>query len=87
MSEGSGDAKGLTAADALSYGLVSRVVPEGKVLEEAMQIAQRIAKRSRPIIMKAKKCANDAYEMGNRHIRRIPSRRRTFLRTVTSIGI
>jgi enoyl-CoA hydratase/carnithine racemase len=36
----------LAAAEAAAYGLVNRVVPAGKVLEEAMTMANRIASRS-----------------------------------------
>ncbi len=36
----------IAAAEAAAYGLVNRVVPAGKVMEEAMAMANRIASRS-----------------------------------------
>lgn len=59
-----GSLKGLTAAEAFKYGLVSRVVAQDRVLDEAMSIAERIAKQSTPAIIKAKKCVNLAFEKG-----------------------
>jgi enoyl-CoA hydratase len=52
----------MDAAEAERAGLVSRVVPAGKLLEEALAVAQRIAALSRPSVMMAKEAVNRAYE-------------------------
>jgi enoyl-CoA hydratase len=43
-------------------GLVARVVPATKLMEEAMQVAQTIASMSLPIVMMAKESVNRAWE-------------------------
>jgi enoyl-CoA hydratase len=43
-------------------GLVSRIVPADKLLEEAVAAAQAIADFSRPSVMAAKEAINRAYE-------------------------
>ncbi len=52
----------MDAAEAERSGLVSRVVPAGKLIEEAIAVAQRIAEMSRPAVMIAKEAVNRAYE-------------------------
>jgi enoyl-CoA hydratase len=52
----------LDAAAALRAGLVSRVVPVDKLLDEAMAVAQRIAGYSLPVVMMIKESINRAYE-------------------------
>lgn len=52
----------LTAEEARSCGLVSRVVPDGQYLTVAVEVAQEIAQSSRPIVMLAKEAVNKAYE-------------------------
>jgi enoyl-CoA hydratase len=52
----------LTAEEARSCGLVSRVVPDGQHLTVAVEVAQEIARSSRPIVMIAKEAVNKAYE-------------------------
>jgi enoyl-CoA hydratase/carnithine racemase len=53
----------LTAAEAEKYGLVSRVVPAGQVLEEAIKMASIIASHSQPIVAMAKEAVNAAEEL------------------------
>jgi len=52
----------MDAAEAERSGLVSRVVPAEKLIEEALAMAQRIAGLSRPSVMIAKEAINRAYE-------------------------
>ncbi len=52
----------MDAKEADSVGLVSRVVPAGDLLEEAMRIAEKIADYSLPIVMMAKESVNRAFE-------------------------
>ncbi len=55
-------ARMMDAAEAERAGLVSRVVPAGKLLEEAMAVAQKIAAYSLPVTMMVKEAVNRAYE-------------------------
>ncbi len=55
-------ARMMDAAEAERAGLVSRVVPAGKLLEEAMAAAEKIASYSLPVTMMAKEAINRAYE-------------------------
>jgi enoyl-CoA hydratase len=43
-------------------GLVSRVVPDDKLLEETLAVAAKIASFSTPAVMMAKESVNRAYE-------------------------
>jgi len=52
----------ITAAEAEKFGLVSRVVPTGQALEEALKMASTIAAHSQPIIAMAKEAVNAAEE-------------------------
>jgi len=52
----------MDAREADSVGLVSRVVPAGDLLEEAFNIADKIADYSLPIVMMAKESVNRAFE-------------------------
>jgi enoyl-CoA hydratase len=52
----------MDAAEAERSGLVSRIVPAEKLLEEALTVASRIASMSRPSVMIAKEAVNRAYE-------------------------
>jgi enoyl-CoA hydratase len=52
----------MDAAEAERCGLVSRVVPEHRLLEEAMAAAQKIAGYSRPIAMMTKESVNRSFE-------------------------
>ncbi len=52
----------MDAAEAERSGLVSRVVPAEKLLEEALAVAARMASMSRPSVMIAKDAVNRAYE-------------------------
>ena len=52
----------MDAAEAERSGLVSRVVPAGKLVEEAIKIATRIAELSRPAVLMAKEAVNRAFE-------------------------
>jgi enoyl-CoA hydratase len=55
-------ARTMDAAEAERAGLVSRVVPAERLLEEAMAVAERIASYSLPVAMMAKEAINRAYE-------------------------
>ncbi|MEX2241168.1 MAG: enoyl-CoA hydratase [Burkholderiales bacterium] len=55
-------ARMIGADEALRAGLVSRVVPAGKLMEEAMAMAGKIAGYSLPVAMMAKESVNRAYE-------------------------
>jgi len=55
-------ARMIDAEEALRAGLVSRVVPAAKLLDEAMAMAERIAGFSLPAVMMAKESVNRAYE-------------------------
>ena len=52
----------MDAAEAERSGLVSRVVPVGELVAEAVRTAEKIATMSRPIAMMAKEAVNRAYE-------------------------
>jgi len=52
----------MDAAEAERCGLVSRIVPADKLLEEAMKTAETIASMSQPILMMTKDSVNRAYE-------------------------
>ena len=52
----------MDAAEAERSGLVSRVVPNDKLLDEALKIAGQIAALSRPSVLAAKEAVNRAYE-------------------------
>ena len=55
-------ARMMDAQEAERAGLVSRVVPDGKLLEEAMAVAEKIASYSLPVVMMVKEAVNRAYE-------------------------
>ncbi len=52
----------MDAAEAERSGLVSRVVPSGKLMDEAMAVAEKIASMSRPAAEMAKSAINRAFE-------------------------
>jgi enoyl-CoA hydratase len=52
----------MDAAEAERSGLVSRVVPADKLIEEALKIATRMAELSRPAVLMAKEAVNRAFE-------------------------
>ena len=52
----------MDAAEAERSGLVSRVVPAAKLVEEAVKMAAQIAALSRPAVLMAKEMINRAYE-------------------------
>ena len=54
----------MDAAEAERAGLVSRVVPADKLLDEALSAAAVICTMSGPSVMMAKECVNRAYESG-----------------------
>ena len=53
----------MPAEEAERAGLVSRVVPAKKLMEEAMGAAQKIAEKSLPTVLAAKEAVNRSYEM------------------------
>jgi enoyl-CoA hydratase len=55
-------ARMMDAQEAERAGLVSRVVPADKLMEEAMAVAEKIASYSLPVAMMAKEAINRAYE-------------------------
>ena len=52
----------IDAAEAERSGLVARVVPADKLLDEAMAMAAKIGAHSLPVVMKIKEAVNRAYE-------------------------
>jgi enoyl-CoA hydratase len=52
----------MDAAEAERSGLVSRVVPSDKLMEEVMAMAEKIAEMSRPVAAMAKNAVNRAFE-------------------------
>ena len=52
----------MDAAEAERSGLVSRVVPAGELIEEALKAAAKIAEFSLPAVMMAKEAVNRSYE-------------------------
>ncbi|MBK0326167.1 enoyl-CoA hydratase [Rhodobacteraceae bacterium F11138] len=54
----------MTADEAERSGLVSRVVPAKKLMEEAMGAAAKIAEKSMMAVMAAKEAVNRSYEVG-----------------------
>ncbi|HWK69100.1 MAG TPA: enoyl-CoA hydratase [Rhizobiaceae bacterium] len=52
----------MDAAEAERSGLVSRVVPAGEVVEEALKAAAKIADFSQPAVMMTKEAVNRSYE-------------------------
>jgi enoyl-CoA hydratase len=55
-------ARMMDAEEAERCGLVSRVVPAAKLMEEAMAVAEKIAGYSLPVVMMIKESVNRAYE-------------------------
>ena len=55
-------ARTMDAAEAERSGLVSRVVPLEKLMDEAMAVADKIAAYSLPVVMMIKESVNRAYE-------------------------
>jgi enoyl-CoA hydratase len=51
----------ITAAEALQFGLVSKVVPDGELLDAAAKMASQIASMSRPVAIAAKEAVNAAF--------------------------
>jgi enoyl-CoA hydratase len=56
-------ARMMDAAEAERAGLVSRIVPAEKLLEETMAVAKTISEMSLPVIMMVKESVNAAYEI------------------------
>jgi enoyl-CoA hydratase len=55
-------ARMMDAAEAERAGLVSRVVPNGNLMQEAMAVAEKVASYSLPVAMLIKESVNRAYE-------------------------
>src|SRR5450432_2542851 len=52
----------MDAAEAERSGLVSRIVPADKLMDEALKVAGKIAALSRPAVLMAKEAVNRTYE-------------------------
>jgi enoyl-CoA hydratase len=52
----------MDAAEAERAGLVSRIVPNDKLMAEAMAVAEKIASYSLPVVMMIKESVSRAYE-------------------------
>jgi enoyl-CoA hydratase len=52
----------IDAAEAEKSGLVARVVPANKLVDEALAVAAKIASYSLPVVLKVKEAINRAYE-------------------------
>ena len=52
----------LSAAEALQFGLINRIVPAEAYLDEALKLAEEVASRAPAAIRSAKKMINQAYE-------------------------
>ena len=52
----------MDAAEAERAGLVSRIVPADKLMDEAIAVAEKIASMSQPAVMAAKEAVNRAHE-------------------------
>ncbi len=52
----------MDAEEAERSGLVSRIVPAGELVDEAIKTAEKIAELSRPIVFMAKESVDKAYE-------------------------
>ncbi|MBM3600627.1 MAG: enoyl-CoA hydratase [Alphaproteobacteria bacterium] len=52
----------MDADEAERCGLVSRKVPAGQLMEEALKVANRICELSRPVVMMTKEAVNRAFE-------------------------
>lgn len=53
----------ISAVEAASMGLVSRVVAPERLMDEALGVAQQVAAFSRPVVAKAKECVGQALEL------------------------
>lgn len=51
-----------SAEEAEKAGLVSRIIPSAKLVDEAVKMADKISSYSQPIVAMAKECVNEAYE-------------------------
>lgn len=54
----------MEAREAEAAGLVARMVPADKLLEEALAAAEKIASYSLPVVMMIKESVNRAFESG-----------------------
>lgn len=50
------------AAEAESWGIVARVIPADRLLEETMAVAKTISEKSLPVVIAAKEAVNRAFE-------------------------
>ena len=50
------------AEEAASRGLVSKVVKTEETVNEALKIARKISSKSKPTVIMAKECVNEAFE-------------------------
>ena len=59
----------MDAAEAERSGLVARVVPADKLLDEVLAVAAKIASFSLPSVLMAKEAVNQAFETGLTEVR------------------
>jgi enoyl-CoA hydratase len=52
----------MDAEEAAQRGLVSRVVKTEHTVDEALKVARKISTKSKPIVIMAKECVNEALE-------------------------
>ena len=52
----------MSAAEALQFGLVTRVLPPGQLVDAAVALGAKISERSKPIVAMAKEAVNAGYE-------------------------
>jgi enoyl-CoA hydratase len=52
----------MDAEEASMRGLVSKVVKTDETVNEAMKIARKISTKSKPTVIMAKECVNEAFE-------------------------
>jgi len=55
--------RNFSAQDAEQWGLVSKIFPPDKVLEEAIKFGKEIASLSQPVVQAAKESINTAFEL------------------------
>lgn len=55
--------RNVTAEEAVAHGLVSRIVKEGSVVDEAVKVGAQISKKGQVAVQAAKEAVNASYEL------------------------